>query len=226
MWRVFQELSHSQGSSWKTIYINSVIYYCEVSGLSEAAGWGHVPGPGRLGGAVDLGPIRDWQILCMMAAEITIYDVLDEVLEDLAAALAIQTVVHNILDELIAEGTKHRLLVPLLLTEFSPKLPQEKWKWKTPKQGNRGVRSLSMLHFKKKKRVGPERSWVGILQVQGDVDFGKRYKTLIEELPFEGKGGEKKKKNHHQMAVFQWSWKLRRAGDNEKHEENGKIHKI
>ena len=43
----------------KTIYINSVIYYCEVSGLSEAAGWGHVPGPGRLGGAVDLGPIRD-----------------------------------------------------------------------------------------------------------------------------------------------------------------------
>lgn len=45
-----------------------------------------------------------------------------------------------------------------------------------------------------KKKVGPERSWVGILQVQGDVDFGKRYKTLIEELPFEGKGGEKKKK--------------------------------
>lgn len=62
----------------------------------------------------------------MMAAEITIYDVLDEVLEELAAALVIQTVVHNILDELIAEGTKHRLLVPLLLKEFAPKLPQEK----------------------------------------------------------------------------------------------------
>lgn len=62
----------------------------------------------------------------MMAAETTIYGVLDEVLEEPAAALAIQTVVHNILDKLIAEGTKDRLLGPLLLKEFAQKLPQEK----------------------------------------------------------------------------------------------------
>ena len=224
MWRVFQELSHSQGSSWKTIYINSVIYYCEVSGLSEAAGWGQVPGPGSVGSAVDLGPIRDWQILCMMAAEITIYDVLDEVLEDLAAPLAIQTVVHNILDELIAEGTKHRLLVPLLVKEFSPKLPQEKWKWKTPKQGNGGVRSLSMLHFKKKGGAGKIMGWY--FASPRRCRFWKTIQNADRRITIWRKGGRKKEENHHQMAVSQWSWKLRRAGDNEKHEENGKIHKI
>ena len=82
----------------------------------------------------------------MMAAEITMHHVLDEVLEELAAALAVQTVVHNILDEPITETTKGRLLAPLLPKEFASKRLARKMKMKNTRPSN-GLERFDPYHL-------------------------------------------------------------------------------
>lgn len=64
-----------------------------------------------------------------MASETMSDDVLDEVLEKLAAAPAVQTVVHNILIAPISEATKSRLLEPLFPKNSSQSGLQDGRKW-------------------------------------------------------------------------------------------------
>ena len=78
----------------------------------------------------------------MMAAEITMHHVLDEVLEE----LAVQTVVHNILDEPITETTKGRLLAPLLPKEFASKRLARKMKMKNTRPSN-GLERFDPYHL-------------------------------------------------------------------------------
>ena len=60
----------------------------------------------------------------------TLEDYLNEVFGEESAEPTFQTVVHNILEEPIAEDTKRRLLAPLLPRDYLPRPPPRKTKIK------------------------------------------------------------------------------------------------